>query len=262
MNNKNLTALFSKAIIIIFALLINSSCSSGTKEVISYYENGNPKLVYYIKKDNGVKNKVAEKLYYENGKLKYEGKFEQNERTGKWFYYFENGNIFAQCDYTNSKSGNNWEVNKIDKTKIVTNKDKVKEVTYYPDGALAAIKIIYDKYEKEYSFFQSFQLLEERTYKGNILNGQSLSFYENGKINSTNYFKDGMQDSIYVLYYENGSTQIKGNFKMDNKIGKWEFFKKDGTSDGEEIYGEDGSILKSRNTGIKLYDKEGNEIKI
>jgi hypothetical protein len=49
---------------------------------------------------------------------------------------------------------------------------------------------------------------------------------------------------------------------MDNKIGKWEFFKKDGTSDGEEIYGEDGSILKSRNTGIKLYDKEGNEIKI
>ncbi|MCK9163061.1 MAG: hypothetical protein WCR29_01425 [Bacteroidales bacterium] len=262
MKTKTLKGLLSKTIVIILTVLITSSCSNGKKEVISYYENGNPKLIYYIKKDKDSKYKVAEKMYYENGKLKYEGKFDNNERTGKWIYYFENGNKFSQCDYTNSKSGIDREVYKVDKTKIVGKNDKVEEVTFYPDGSLAAIKIKYDKFEKEYKFFPSFRLLEERTTKGNVLNGESLSFYENGKVNSTNYFKDGMQDSIYVLYYNNGSTQVKGSYKMDNKIGKWEYFKEDGTDDGEELFSDDGSIIKSRNTGIMYFDKEGKQINL
>lgn len=260
MKFKILTSLLSKTIILFFTILTISSCSNGKKEVISYYENGNPKLVYYTKMDKEIKYKIAEKMYYENGKLKYEGSFKNNEKTGNWNYFFEDGTKFAQCDYTDSKSGKNWEVYKIDKTILVNTKDKVQEVTYYPDGSLAAIKIKKKEFEKEYKFFPSFKLLEERTYKGNLLNGQTLSFFENGKINSNNFFKDGMQDSIYFLYYENGSTQIKGNFKMDNKIGKWEYFKQDGTPDGEEIYAEDGSIMKARNTGLKYYDKDGKEI--
>ncbi|MDD2191968.1 MAG: hypothetical protein PHO12_05450 [Bacteroidales bacterium] len=260
MKSKTLTSLLSKTIVIFLTILMTSSCTNGKKEVISYYENGNPKLVYYIKKDGEMKNKVAEKMYYENGKLKYEGNFENNERTGKWTYYFENGNKFSQANYTNSKSGEDIEVYKVDKTKIVGKKDKIEEVTFYPDGALAAIKIKYDGFEKEYKFFPSFKLLEERTTKGNLLNGESLSFFENGNINSRNYFKDGMQDSIYVLYYENGSTQIKGSFKMDERVGKWEFFKEDGTLDGEEVYSDDGSIIKSRSTGMQMFDKDGNEI--
>ena len=260
MKIKTLKSLLSKTIVIILTIFMTSSCINGEKEVISHYENGNPKLVYYIKKDKGSKYKVGEKMYYENGKLKYEGNFENNERTGKWIYYFENGNKFSQCDYTNNKSGKDQEVYKIDKTQIVSKNDKVEEVTFYPDGSLAAIKIKYDKFEKEYKFFPSFKLMEERMTKGNLLNGESLSFFENGNVNSVNYFKDGMQDSIYVLYYENGSILVKGNYKMDEKIGKWEYFKEDGAADGEEVFSDDGSIIKSRNTGMKLFDKEGNEI--
>lgn len=261
MTRKHLISYISKIIAVFSLVFIFSSCSQNKKEIISFYENGNPKLVYYTKMDKNIKYKVAEKMYYENGKLKYEGNFDNNEKTGNWTYYFENGVVFAKGNFTNSKSGFDWEVYKIDKTKIVSKNDKIDEISFYPDGELASIKFRNDKQEKEYKFFPSYRVVEERDYKGNILNGQTLSFYENGNINSQNYFKDGMQDSIYILYYENGAVQIKGNYKLDVKVGKWEYFRQDGSSDGEEIYGDDGSLLKPRGTGLKYYDKEGNEIK-
>jgi antitoxin component YwqK of YwqJK toxin-antitoxin module len=262
MAQKNLISLASKVIAIFLIAIIFSSCSKGDKEIISFYENGSPKLIYFTKTKNGVKEKVFEQMYYENGKLQYVGNFINNEKTGKWEYYFQNGTLFSKCDYTNSKSGFNWEVYKMDKTKLVNKNDKVEEVTFYVEGGLAAIRVKNQTQEKEYRFFPSYRLMEERELKGNILNGQILSFYENGNINSKNYFKDGMQDSIYILYYENGKVQIKGNYKMDNKIGKWEYFKEDGSFDGDELYTEDGSIIKPRNSGMKYFDKDGNQIMI
>ena len=80
-------------------------------------------------------------------------------------------------------------------------------------------------------------------------------------INSKLYSAKIGDETTYILYYENGTTQIKGNYKLDSKVGKWEYFKADGTPDGEEIYGEEGSLLKPRDTGLKYYDKNGNEIK-
>jgi len=263
MTQNNLKHLLSKTITLFLMIIIFFSCSKGNKEIISYYENGNPKLVYYTKTEKEIKKKVSEQMFYENGKIKYEGKFgENNQKTGKWYYYFEDGTKFAECDFTKSKSGFGWEVYKTDKTKLVGSKDKVNEVTFYTNGGLAKIRISNETQEKEYKFFPSFNLMEDRTLKNNILNGQTLSFFDNGKINSKNYFKNGVQDSIYILYYENGSTQIKGNYKIGNKVGKWEYFKQDGSTDGDETYKEDGSIIKTRDTGLKYYDKNGNEIKL
>ncbi|MFA6199790.1 MAG: hypothetical protein WC679_05230 [Bacteroidales bacterium] len=262
MRHNNLTSLLSKVIILSLIIVLSFSCSKGSKEIISSYENGNPKLVYYTKTEKGIKKKVSEQMFYENGKIRYEGNFQHNERTGKWSYNFEDGTKFATCNYTKSKSGFDWEIYKADKTKLVNSKDKISGITFYTDGCLARIMIKNEKQEKEYRFFPSFNLMEDRTMKGNVLNGQTLSFYENGHINSSNYFKNGIQDGTYILYYENGSQQIKGNYRQDNRVGKWEYFKQDGSPDGEEIYGEDGSIIKQRATGLKYFDKDGNEIKL
>lgn len=262
MTQKNLIGSLLKVIAFSFIAIIFSSCAKGDKNVVSFYDNGNPKLIYFTKTTNGIKEKVFQQMYYENGKLQYEGSFMNNEKTGKWKYYFQTGVLFSECDFTNSKSGFNWEVYKSDKTKLVNKADKVEEITFYVEGGLAAIRIKNQTQEKEYRFFPSFNLMEERELKGNILNGQTLSFYENGNINSLNFFKDGMQDSVYILYYENGNVQIKGNYKMDNKVGKWEYFREDGNSDGEELYHEDGSIIKPRASGMKYFDKDGNQIMI
>lgn len=260
MKIKNLSTLLSKIIVLFLIIIIGSSCSKGDKEIVSYYENQKPKLIYYYKTENGIKAKVFEQMYYENGKLKYEGAFKNNNKSGEWKFFFEDGKKFALCDFTKNQNGDNWQVYKFDNTILVSEKDKVKNIAFFSEGGLALIRVGDKNIEKEYKFFPSFKLMEQRSYKGNILNGQASSYYENGNINSMNFFKDGMQDSIFVLYFENGSTQVKGLYKMDNKIGKWEFFKEDGSVDGEEVYSEDGSIIKARDTGMKYYDKNGKEI--
>lgn len=262
MKAKTLRGLLSKTTLLILILLISSSCGKGDKEIISHYENGNPKLIYFIKTEDATRYKVAEEMYYENGNLRYKGSFKDNKRTGKWLYYFENANKFSEFDYTNSESGKGIEVYKIDNTKIVDKKDEVKEVTYFPDGSLAIIKVKYEGFEKEYKFFPSYNLMEERRLEGNILNGRTESYYENGSINSINYFKDGMQDSLYVLYYKNGLVQVKGMYNMDLEVGKWEYFKEDGTEDGQELYSDDGSIIQSRDTGVRYFGKDGKEINL
>lgn len=63
-----------------------------------YYENGD------IKRENIFKNhiKISQKEYYHGNKIKFEGKYEEDsvnkktgksKKTGKWFFYFENGNL-------------------------------------------------------------------------------------------------------------------------------------------------------------------------
>lgn len=80
MKAKTLRGLLSKTTLLILILLISSSCGKGDKEIISHYENGNPKLIYFIKTEDATRYKVAEEMYYENGNLRYKGSFKDNKR--------------------------------------------------------------------------------------------------------------------------------------------------------------------------------------
>src|SRR5574344_2995008 len=100
MKYTHIRGLLSKTIILFLVAIIVVSCSKGHKEIISYYKNGNPKLVYFTKMQDGIKTKVYEKMYYENGKLCYKGGCINNEKTGVWKFYYDNGKKFGQWDYT------------------------------------------------------------------------------------------------------------------------------------------------------------------
>ncbi|MDR0971490.1 MAG: hypothetical protein LBM25_03810 [Bacteroidales bacterium] len=248
-------------ILFTFSLIIG--CKGTNKEVISTYENGNPKKVYYTKQENGNKIKVKEVMYYENGYIRYEGAFLNGERTGVWMFYFENGTLFALADFTNNSNGNNWEVYKTDKTVIAKKSNKVKTISFFSDGCLALIRIINDRDEEtEYKFYPSFNISQKALYKNGKYNGEVIALFNNGRINSKNFFKEGLQDSIYNLYYENGNIQVEGQYNKGEKIGVWKYFNEDGSLKGEEEYALDGSIIKALSLGIKYYDKEGKEIKM
>lgn len=236
------------------------SCSKGEREIIEYYDSENPKLIYYIKNIDGVKKRTYEKMYYENGKTRYEGKYENDLRQGIWKYYFENGLLFAKID--NKKNKIIIEIYNIKKEKLVNKNDEIKEIANYPDGSIAMIRIKKGDQEKEYTFYESYNIFEEKTLKNNFLDGIVKAYHENGQISSLNYFKQGVQDSIFVLYHDNGNIQVKGQYKDDNKIGVWKFYNSEGNEDGIEEYSKDGSIIKSRQTGVRYYDKQGNEITI
>jgi Uncharacterized protein conserved in bacteria len=254
--------LLSKTIALSIIALFAISCGKGEREVISSYSNGNPKLVYYTKTNNGVKTRVYEQMYYENGKIRYKGSCLNTEKNGTWKYYYENGRKFAQCDFTNSKAGKKWTLLSTDGNKFVDSKDSIAEIVFYYDGCPAAIRVIQQKKETLYKFFPSFKTQVKCAMKGNILNGPSLSYFENGNINSKNYYRDGMQEGEYVLYYDNGSVRIKGNYSKDKQVDSWQYFKSNGQPDGEEVYSNEGKLIKARNTGLHYYGKDGKELKM
>lgn len=238
--------LFSFSALAILSMLF-LSCSTKQEEIVEKYENGNPKTIYIYKTDKKQRIKTAEERLYENGKRRMYGKYDNDKRTGKWEFRFSNGELFAQADFTNSPSGSEWEVYNASGEKLVTKNDKVLELHFAEDGGLCDIKIKKGDGEIFYKFFESFKPCIVSEMKGNIPNGQTTSWFENGQINSSYNYKDGMQDKEYKVYTEEGKTLIKGQYDIGRKVGKWEYFLSDGSPAGTEIYDVDGTLLKGRN---------------
>ncbi|MCX6279228.1 MAG: hypothetical protein NT004_14195 [Bacteroidetes bacterium] len=68
-------------------------CSKNYK-MENYYINGQREFIKLYKKNNVIDTR----LYYENGCIKGKGRSIGNNKTGKWKYYDENGNILSQFD--------------------------------------------------------------------------------------------------------------------------------------------------------------------
>lgn len=240
---------------VLFCIIaVFACCSEGEKNIVASYEDGQPFIVTYSKKINGVPTEVYQKNYYQNGNLRAEGKRNGKNRDGKWSFYKENGQLFADADFSGKQEGENWHVY-FDKDSVLINpSDKIITVAISSEGTPVSFKIQRSKNEIFYRFFNSFNIMERVHMSGNILQGQSISWFENGNINSVHYYKDGLQDSTYTVYAENGQKIISGQYSRSVKVGKWEFFSSSGQPLGTEIYDENGVKLVSRdNQGLQYF---------
>lgn len=227
----------------VFFLLL--SCTK--EEIVEKHDNGEAKLVFLYKEDNGKKIKVKEIRYYDNKQKRLEGKFDkEGNKIGEWNFYFSTGNKFATADFTNTETGKDWIVYDNKGKEIVSSQDKILSLHFAEDNGLCDIQARKSKREVFYKFFEDFSICQKVNTIGNIPQGESMSWYENGQVNSIHYYKDGMQDSIYQVFTKDGGTLIKGQYKMGKKIGKWEYYLSDGTPQGIEIYDVDGTLLKPR----------------
>jgi antitoxin component YwqK of YwqJK toxin-antitoxin module len=227
----------------VFFLLL--SCTK--EEIVEKHDNGEAKLVFLYKQDNGKKIKVKEIRYYDNKQKRLEGKFDkEGNKIGEWNFYFSTGNKFATADFTNTETGKDWIVYDNKGKEIVSSQDKILSLHFAEDNGLCDIQARKSKGEVFYKFFEDFTICQKVNTIGNIPQGESMSWYENGQVNSIHYYKDGMQDSIYQVFTKDCGTLIKGQYKMGKKIGKWEYYLSDGTPQGIEIYDVDGTLLKPR----------------
>ncbi len=240
--------------------LICFACSKGERKVVAKYDDGKPFIVEYVKNKDGKETRTYEEHYYQNGKKRLEGKIENNLRSGIWKFYYEDGNLFAKADFSNSKEGKQWEIYAEKDSLLVKKTDKLLSIALSNEGTPVSIRLKRDKIEIFYRFFNSFKPMERVFLKGNIPQGEAMSWYENGSINSIHYYVDGMQDSIYTVYAENGQKIINGQFKKGTKVGKWEYFSSEGRPLGYDIYDMDGTKLsKVDNQGLKYSTKPKTE---
>lgn len=102
--------------------------------------------------------------------------------------------------------------------------------------------------------------LEYLKNSSELYSGPSESFYEDGNIQHTGQYEDGLMEGIWYYYYpsgkvyakisylmgiphglnetfhENGSLSLKGYSEKGNRVGVWTSYTSDGMVDNEEEY--------------------------
>ncbi len=183
---------------------------------------------------------------YDNGKLKYEGQFNNGIPTGTFTYYFKTGekraqNIYsdngkiadnityykngfkmAEGQYINQKKEGLWkyfideEGNKMVSTENYLHGELNGEcITYYPDSCNPA-EIVY--------------------YKEGVKNGKLIKYFPDGKLMTTSYYKNGQPDGEFIHYHPNGQIQIKGIYKNGEQFGEWKYYDEDGNEIDESKF--------------------------
>ncbi len=88
----------NKLLLLFFGIIyILSSCKSSTEKVVeSRFEDKSPEVIKYYKKTGETRELVKEEAFYQNKNKRMEGEYLNNERNGRWVYYYENGKVWSE----------------------------------------------------------------------------------------------------------------------------------------------------------------------
>tara|TARA_Y100000589_G_scaffold258238_1_gene247530 strand:+ start:634 stop:990 length:357 start_codon:yes stop_codon:yes gene_type:complete len=78
--------------------------------------------------------------------------------------------------------------------------------------------------ESSFNPKNDYLILEDKNnLKDGLKNGEWISRFPNGEIQSVCHFKQGVPDGPIIVYNENGQELYRGNFEKGIKIGEWVF---------------------------------------
>ena len=198
---------------------------------IIYYNNGNIKYEGDFINDNFGGNG---KSTFENGEY-YIGEFKNGLKNGKGIYYYNNGNIKYQGDFINDKFDGNgkciWE-----------------DCAYYIGEWKNGLT-----HGKGKEFYNNGNILYEGNYFNNEREGYGKYIYENGWYYIGNW-KNNLKHGKGIIYDKKGNIVYDGEFLKNKYEGKGKYI----FDDGEYYIGEFKYGLKN-GKGI-IYYKNGNNI--
>ncbi|WP_338936104.1 toxin-antitoxin system YwqK family antitoxin [Fusobacterium polymorphum] len=210
-------------------LAIDINCIDGKCIQKGYYSN---KKLAYIKE-----GKLTEKLdvlangkyteYYKNGKIKIQGNYKEGRRNGEFKVYLKNGKGAGSVIYKDGKI--------IKSTLIKTMKDNasfspISYVNYDLDTSYSIGKVDFpNKLLKTYYMYD----------KNEVLNGDSIKYYEEGNIESIVPYKNNLVEGLVIRYYENGNIKEEVNYKNDKMNGEAKSYDENGKLNGRTIFKDD-----------------------
>ncbi len=179
-----------------------------------YYENG--KLKYYGAYNNGIKvglhkeyeidgKAIIAKEYNENGQLIAEGIIDTLDRKqSEWKLYYETGEIKAKGRYQNNQRVGEW-------------------VYYFIKGNIE----------------------QKGSFKKNKYNGKWVWYNENRNIRREEYYEDGKEEGEFVEYNDTGKVILKGKYLDGERTGLWIYDVGDIIEIGKYVEGMKDSVWKS-----------------
>lgn len=172
------------------------------------------------------------KFYYENGNIRSEGNFsKEGKKTGPWVFYHENGTVKERSTFIEGNT-------------------EGKIVTWFANGVLAS-EFNYKNGERNGAsaeYYYSGQLKKKESYKGgkkhgptegytaegflsyvgsfqdDLEHGQIVYYHPNGKVQSRANYVAGKANGTFTTYHDNGRVKIEGKFEADQRAGTWKTY--------------------------------------
>lgn len=156
--------------------------------------------------------------YFENGNIKYEGAFLNNNSVGIHKEYNENGQITISKEY--SQTGKLLGQGFFDKNGLKTGKWKLYDSIYnyfFAEGE-------YEKGLKEglwKYYFPNLQLEQEGYFTADNPDREWIWYYSDGKIRKEENYLNGKLEGHYKEYDKNGNIIAEGEYFDNERNGEW-----------------------------------------
>jgi antitoxin component YwqK of YwqJK toxin-antitoxin module/Flp pilus assembly protein TadD len=212
----------------------------------SYHPNGQQAsaLNYTEGRKHGYYNN-----YYMHGVKSQEGWYQDDLAQGTWIFYNQLGVVTSKVFYLNDE----WDGIKTD---YWPNGNK--QTVYLYDMGRMLESVQYDTTGKEIhrskpingnGKFTNVHLngkaSSEATYKEGEPDGVNTFYYFDGSVQTKQFFKKGLLDSVYKAYHYGGKPSQEGQYKLNEKTGTWKNYTTDGILYYTEVY-KDGKLNGKR----------------
>lgn len=203
------------------------------------YANGKADGPYKKYAENGVlimdgnyqqdKPVGAWKTWYPSGKLKEEYGYENGDITGEYKEYFENGQVKEHTVYVSGKEDGKEEYYNENGKPYSENyyeKGKLRELKFYDANGNVAGSSTTRNGAGLLTFYNMYgnKINEGNFTKDGQREGQSTSYFEDGKVSSVEMYKKGSLNGEKVTYYNDGSISTKLNYTDDKEDGYYTSF--------------------------------------
>jgi uncharacterized protein len=180
------------------------------------------------------------KEYYDDGKIRAEGKYNKDVREGAWKFYHENGATEQEGVYVNGKPEGDWRW-------YYMGGEVLREETYY-NGLLDGIMTEYDEAGSVITKGEYIEGKEEGVWYFRLGDSETEGNYADGMRNGLWKVYDlqkgmGQQNILrfegrfiednphgkHTWYWDNGNKKEEGDYSMGRKEGEWIYYNYDGT---------------------------------
>lgn len=202
-------------------------------------------------------NHPKQKTWMVNGVKRGEGLLINNLPTGKWRYFYADGSLAEEGNYTKGELDGRWtkyvdvvgwenrlkNSNRMEKDTKLNREDflnRIETITNYKMGKVHGEFIEYD--------VLSSKITRLITYVNDQEEGLSINYYTSGLIETLENFKKGELDGISRAYYPNGQLMYEGKY--------W-----NGTSEPFKAFNEEGKFI---GTSVRqpYYDPEKKKLEL
>lgn len=217
--------------------LNNYSYGQLNGESVSYFSNGSKQSVTsYVNSDKH----GYHQLYYKHGQTEEEGWYQDDKMEGTWLNYNELGDLTTSTVYfDNNLHGIRTEYYPNGKVynETIYNSGWIEEfIQYDTTGKVINHREFPNASGKQVVLNLNGKTYSESSYYNGDLHGELKFYFYDGRVNTVQYYKHGIQDSIYRSYYVNGKMATEGQYKWGNRSGTWKSYYNSGVVSAVESY--------------------------